>query len=275
MEPLSMQPYQRVDYGALRTYQFPALADITQAVFSRWGGVSPSPWHSLNLGHTAGDAPENIRQNFAFACQAIGVEVGQAVACHLVHGNDVLLAESGHAGQVLGKADAIITQSAALTLTMRYADCVPLLFYDQETQSIGLAHAGWRGTLQNVMGAVVAAMVNQFGSRPQAITVAVGPSIGPCCYQVGPEVFEAAQSALVDSTACFRQNDEGLCFDLWQANAAQAAQAGLEKVVVSQICTACHTDEFFSHRAERGRTGRFGVFLSLKQNGRAAMEARP
>jgi YfiH family protein len=245
------------------------LAEITHAVFTRRGGVSPHPWHSLNLGHMVGDRPENVRQNFALACRALDVEPQQAVACHLVHGNAVLVVEADQANRLLGQADAMITQSPQVVLTMRYADCVPLLFYDRETRSIGLAHAGWRGTLQNMMGMVVRAMVERFASRPQTITVVIGPSIGPCCYQVGAEVYQAAGQMLTAPDEFFQRRDQGLYFDLWRTNFDQAVKAGLEQIIVSEICTACRTDDFFSHRAEQGRTGRFGVFLSLKPTDQA------
>lgn len=264
---LSSTPlYQPVECKTLRAYRFPALAQTTHAVFTRLGGVSQPPWHSLNMGHAVGDFPWHVKANFESACQALNINPQHTVACHLVHGNRVVVAQNGQNRQLLGQADAIITQVPGLYLTMRFADCTPLLFFDPITQSVGLGHAGWRGTMKNVIEAVVGAMRRHFGSKPQDITIAIGPSIGPCCYEVRGDVLDAAQRAFTNSMLFFDERDGRAYFDMWRASVHQAEQAGLKQIIVSELCTACRTDEFFSHRAEKGKTGRFGVFLGIPEN---------
>ena len=264
MEQATPPPHRTIRWGALRPHQYPLLKGTTHAIFGRRGGVSPPPWRSLNLGHAVGDAPDNVRANFARACAALKIDPRHTVSCHLVHGNRVLTAEAnGRGPQLLGHADALITRQPGLFLTMRFADCVPLLFFDPVSRSVGLAHAGWRGVMQNVMGAVVQAMQTRFGAHPADIRVVIGPSIGPCCYQVGEDVRRAARAAFGEADLLFDHRADGMYFNLWQANARQARSAGVTRLTIAGLCTACHTDEFFSHRAEKGRTGRFGAFIGL------------
>ncbi len=264
MKHTTASSYHTVQWNGLRAHQYPLLAGTTHAIFGRQGGVSPSPWRSLNMGHAVGDAPDNVRRNFERACAALKIDPRHTVSCHLVHGNRVLTAEAnGRGPQLLGRADALITRQPGLVLTMRFADCVPLLFFDPVSRSVGLAHAGWRGVMQNVMGAVVEAMQTRFGARPADIRVVIGPSIGPCCYQVGEDVRQAARAAFGEADSLFDHRPGGMYFDLWAANVRQARAAGVRQVTVAGVCTACHTGEFFSHRAEKGRTGRFGAFIGL------------
>ncbi len=183
------------------------------------------------------------------------------------------------------KADAIITRQRGVALALSFADCVPLLFYDPVQQVIALAHAGWRGTARGIAIATVEAMQEQSGCRPQDIYAGICPSIGPCCYEVservrdlflGRESFSELPTAeryrpLVREAATFTtrylpdSDCKSLRLDLWQTNRNQLLLAGLlpAHIEVSNLCTGCHTDRFFSHRMEQGRTGRFPVIVAL------------
>jgi hypothetical protein len=218
------------------------------------------------MGHAVGDSLDNVAANFELACTALDISPAQTASCHLEHGNRVVVARANRTLQLLGFADAVITAEPGVFLTMRFADCTPLLFYDPTTRSVGLAHAGWRGTMKNVTGSVVEAMQHHFNSDPAHIRLVIGPSIGPCCYQVQDDVWEAAWMAFARPESFFVRHKKGMYFDMWRANVYQAYQAGVGQVVVSELCTACRTNEFFSHRAERGRTGRFGAFLGLPKS---------
>jgi YfiH family protein len=165
----------------------------------------------------------------------------------------------------------MITADAGVYLSMRFADCVPILLHDPVRRAIGLAHAGWRGTVKNVAKSVVQAMVNSLGCSPDDITAVIGPAIGPCCYQVGEDVIQAAEAIFPQISASdnrahlfSRRNGRHAYFDIWEANRRQLNEAGVGQLVVSRLCTACHTDHFFSHRAERGKTGRFGVVIGYR-----------
>jgi hypothetical protein len=122
--------------------------------------------------------------------------------------------------------------------------------------------------MQNVAGQTVLAMTQELGCQPKDIMAVIGPAIGPCCYEIGPEVIEAAAQTFGDNTGMFfRRNGRAghAHFDMWAANCWQLGQAGVQQIISSGLCTACRTDEFFSHRAERGRTGRFGVMIGLQR----------
>lgn len=265
--------------GRLPVYRFDQLSNdphLAHAVFTRLGGISRPPFASLNLGHTVGDDPTAVQANHTRVYGALGIHGSQAVTCHMTHSADVLLVTAANKGQVAGQGDAMVTADAGVYLSMRFADCVPILLHDPQRKAIGLAHAGWRGTVKDVAGAAVRSMVNQLGCSAQAITAVIGPSIGRCCYQVGQDVIQAMEAVFPQETAqaavedqdgrLFSRRNGGYAYlDLWEANRRQLEAAGVGRVIVAGLCTACHADFFFSHRAERGRTGRFGVILGYRE----------
>lgn len=250
-----------------RVSAFEAYPDLTHAIFTRRGGYSQAPFDTLNLGLSVGDDPQVVKKNYEQVCQVINIRPDQTVSCHLIHSADVLTINQANRQRVMGQADGLITVTPDIYLSMRFGDCTPLIFYDPLRGAVGLAHAGWRGTMHNIAGATVRAMVEQFDCRAGDIMAVIGPAIGPCCYEVGPEVIDAAASALVDSASLFvRRNGRAdrAHFDLWEANRRQLVAAGVKHIIQSELCTACRTDQFFSHRAERGRTGRFGVIIGRR-----------
>lgn len=257
---------QKVVKGELIYYRFRMWSTLRHGVFTRKGGTSIPPWDSLNLGGNLGDDPKSVKHNHDLIYQALGLQGERACTVWLVHSADVIIAnEPLKERSWLAKADGMITDVPNTPLMMRYADCTPLLFYDPVQRVIGIAHAGWRGTIQGIGANTVRAMVKEYGCRPSNIQACIGPSIGPERYQVGSEVVEAVQSyfGTLDSLVRHDPVDKSAYFDLWAANKLDLERAGVEQIEIAEICTAERTDEFFSHRAEKGRTGRFGVVLSL------------
>nr|PZN52800.1 MAG: peptidoglycan editing factor PgeF [Chloroflexota bacterium] len=171
----------------------------------------------------------------------------------------------GRGGGWVAQADAMVTDQPDTPLTMRFADCTPVLFYDPVKGVIGMAHAGWRGTVNGIAARVVGVMQRAFGCRPADIQAAIGPSIGPDRYQVGEEVVDAVMRYFGTTDGLIRRDprDGTAYLNLWEANRRDLERAGVEDIEVAGLCTATRTDEFFSHRAEKGRTGRFGAVLSL------------
>jgi YfiH family protein len=158
----------------------------------------------------------------------------------------------------------MVTDRPGLALTMRFADCAPILLYDPVHHAAGIAHAGWRGTVLSAAASVVETMRAAFGTRPQDVQAGIGPSIGPDRYQVGEEVAAAVQGAFEQTEGLIRRAGDGTTYlDLWAANRLALERAGVGQIEVAGLCTATRTDEFYSHRAESGRTGRFGVVLAL------------
>jgi len=261
---------QRVAAQDVVYYQFDRFGPNGQVVvhgcFTRLGGVSRPPWQSLNTGHGVGDDLDHVRENHERICRALGIQRSQIVSPHQVHSAVVRVVDGRDRGTVKEGTDALVTDEAGVYLMLRFADCVPVLFYDPVRRAVGLAHAGWRGTVACIARATVQRMVEAFGCHPADIRAGVGASIGPCCYEVGDEVVSAVREAFPDAPHLLQRQANGRWhFDLWAANQYQLAQAGLTCVEVSGLCTACRTDEWFSHRAEKGRTGRLGAVIGLRE----------
>jgi len=292
--------------------QFP---EIAHGVFTRLGGYSQDPYRSLNISLSNGDNLDNVMHNRLLTLRALQLETYPCATLWLVHGADV--ADLGvddtwddwrfdwpyrsyHIEQQeiiwtfkpRRKADAIITRRRGVALTLSFGDCPPILLYDPVQGVLGMAHAGWRGTARGVTAATVDAMSEQFGCLPRDIYAGIGPSIGPCCYEVSMEVQDLFQGRtefyempttekycnLVRESAVFatqhRSNSgadrayTSLYLDLWQTNRNQLLMAGLspEHIELPEICTCCNTDRFFSHRGEYGKTGRFPAILALRDS---------
>jgi len=259
-------PFNQVD--GVRYFSFESLsrAGIGHAVFTRQGGVSQAPWASLNLGGTVGDAAEHVAENRCRALRAMGSDPQTVYDVWQVHSADVVHAHAPRpAHEPHARADAIITNRPGITLLMRFADCVPILLYDPLCNVVGLAHAGWMGTVKGVARAVVERMHKDYGCRPGDILAAIGPSIGPDHYEVGPDVVAQVNHAFgADAEALLLRTNGAVKFDLWAANRHLLEQAGVRQVEVAGICTACHLEDWFSHRAEKGKTGRFGAAIKLE-----------
>lgn len=260
---------QRVATQGLVYYQFDRFAqsgqELVHGCFTRLGGVSQAPWQSLNTGHTVGDNLDLVRENHDRICKVLDIQRSDMVSPHQVHSAVVRAVDGRHRGQVCEQTDALVTDTPGLYLMLRFADCVPVLFYDPVRRAVGLAHAGWRGTVAGIARATVQSMVETYGCRPHDILAGIGASIGPCCYEVGEEVADAVREAFPGAPSLLLRRASGRWhFDLWAANAYPLAQAGLVSVEISGLCTACRTDEWFSHRAEQGRTGRLGVVIGLR-----------
>jgi hypothetical protein len=254
--------------GALRYFQFEAFdaGTVAHGIFTRHGGVSPAPYASLNMSVSTGDTPEHVRQNAALAFGALERDPHSGADLWQVHSAKVVVADepNGPAGHQ-GQADALITDRPEVTLFLRFADCLPILMVDPKRRVVGVAHAGWRGTLQKIAKATVEAMTERYGSRPADLVAGVGPGIGPCHYAVGPEVVAQTRAAFNGTAeSLLLARNGGFYLDLWAANRAALQEAGVEQIEVAEICTQCHSDDFFSHRATGGLTGRFGGLIGLR-----------
>lgn len=253
-------------------YQFRQWADsatLVHGIFTRLGGVSATPFDTLNVGGTVGDDPAAVQENQRRIYLALKLDADRACTVWQVHSADVVMAEARAPGRRwLARADGMITNRPGVALTMRFADCVPILFHDPVKRAIGVAHAGWRGTVAQVAANTIGAMGDAFGCDPADIRAAIGPSIGPERYQVGPEVVEAAGSAFGSLHDIIHYaDDHSAYFNLWGANRLALERAGVppDQIEVASICTATHINEFYSHRAEHGKTGRFCAVIALKE----------
>lgn len=261
---------QRIEHAnGVVTYSFETIAGhaVTAHVTTRHGGVSPEPWRSLNFSVSRGDSPENVRANRLRLAAALGRQPEEFVAARQVHGTGVAKVDSSHAGTVQDGVDALITDVPGLPLSLVFADCVPLLLYDPVTRSLGVCHAGWRGTVNGAATATLWAMQAAFGVDPATVLVGIGPSIGPQSYEVGDEVVDLAMAKLRQAERYLHKppGKSRYHLDLWQANAGQLIEAGVQSaaIEIAAIDTAQNTGDFFSHRAEQGRCGLFGMVAWL------------
>jgi hypothetical protein len=255
---------------SLRYYTFDSLNNLplTHGLFTRQGGVSEAPFAHLNVGSAVGDSLESVQQNIAHIFTTFNLPRVSLFDSRLVHGTNAIIAEDlRHAGQEgPPDADIILTKDPEVTLFMRYADCLPLLLHDPVQQAIGLAHAGWKGTVQRVAAKAVEEMEKQFGSNATDLIAAIGPGICAEHYEVGSNVISEVESAFGQAAANLLPSRNGSThFDLFAANVLALKEVGVERIESSGICTASNTEDWFSHRAEHGRTGRFGALLTLKK----------
>lgn len=257
---------ERVSEAGLVFYRKADWGDLRHGIFTRHGGASESPYASLNLGASIGDDLSAVKENHRRMYRALAVNPQRAVSCWLVHSVKTLAITGGRPQNgKLEKADAIITDQADLPLVMRYADCVPLLMYDPVRRSIGLGHAGWRGTVQGMAGKMIREMRAAFGCNPEDVRVLIGPAISRRNYAVGAEVVRAVDHYFGEDAGLIALDAArgSPTFDLWRANQQDLAKHGVANVDIMETCTFENTGEFYSHRAENGRTGRFGVVISL------------
>ena len=244
---------------------FDGYDGIIHGITARRGGVSTDHWSSLNLAKGSGDDPAAVEENLRRAAHALGVHREDLVSPnqrHTAHAQQVGRADRGH---VISETDTLLTDETNVPILLRYADCAPIMLYDPMRQAFAVIHSGWRGTVAGAVPAAVHALRQAFGSRPKDLVAGIGPSIGPCCYEVGDDVVSAVRGAFDRAEALLPRN-EGVRrhFDLWAANRRWLAQAGVQQVETAEICTVCHMDEFFSYRGGKGRTGHFGALMMLQ-----------
>jgi polyphenol oxidase len=262
---------QRVTHAnGVVTYTFDSLADypVRAHVSTRHGGVSPAPWNTLNFSVARGDTRARVEENRRRFAEAVGIDPAHVTHARQVHGTGIAKVDWEQVGETLEGSDALVTDAVGLPLSTVFADCVPVLLYDPIEYALGVCHAGWRGTVNGAAVAMLWAMQAAYGSDPARIVACIGPSIGPESYQVGEEVLAMAQAKLLNADQYFHFPDGESarpCFDLWQANVGQLVGAGVlpERIEVSGIDTAHHTDDFYSHRAEKGRCGLFAMMAWL------------
>jgi len=248
-------------------YTFPSLEvfpEVVHGVTTRHGGVSTGEYASLNLTNGLGDDPAAVSENLDRVCAAFGIRRKHLVSPNQRHTANVRRVGVADRGQVQPGYDVLITDEPGVPLLLRYADCTPVLIYDPTHRAIAVIHSGWRGTVLGATRVAVDALAAEFGSRPADMFAAIGPCIGPCCYEVGDEVTGAVAAAFDRPDELFVGGKNGRRhFDLWAANRRWLSAVGVRQIEIAGLCTACRTDEFYSHRAERGRTGHFGALMML------------
>lgn len=256
--------WQMVDANGMLLLQAPCFAGqrLKHAFTTRKGGNTPAPFDNFNLGrHDAAidhwnDAMENRKK----LCEALDMPFGNLRVPGQVHSKRVVFAEDA---QQLKEVDAVATVSSDVPILLHYADCVPIIIFDPRRSALAVVHAGWRGTAAMIASEAVTALMNRAGSEAWDLIAAVGPAIGSCCYPTSAEAAKSLASTITDGELFITLRDGQPCPDLRAINAMQLLERGLNVVEVSDLCTSCNPDLFYSHRQSGGITGRQGAIASL------------
>lgn len=238
---------------------------------TRKGGVSQGHLTSMNIGTRRGDKIENVLKNYEILGNALGFDPQKSVHTKQTHTDIVRIADETLWGAGLYKGeldpcDALITNTPGTALVIFTADCTPVLLYDPVTNAVGAAHAGWRGTATNIVGKTVSAMVEHFGCLPQNIRAAIGPNIGACCFETDRDVPDAIFALLgAESAPYISQKGDKFFIDLKGVNACLLRKAGVSSVDISDHCTACNPDLYWSHRKVGSNRGSQGAIILCKE----------
>ena len=260
-------PY--LTYNALSDIRF-----INHAFSTRLGGVSEGEFTSMNLAFNRGDDPEHVTENYKRLCQSAGFSFDSLVASAQDHHTFVRAVTAADRGigidrpRGMESVDALVTNEQGVTLVTYYADCTPLFFVDVKNRAVGLAHAGWRGTVGRIGEKVIQKMTALYGTDPKDVRAAVGPAISVCCYEVDEPCAAhfLALEGLDSSRFVFPKEGGKYMIDLLETNRQILAAAGVpkEQITLSDICTNCCSDLLWSHRATKGRRGTMSAFICLK-----------
>jgi YfiH family protein len=248
--------------------EFSQFPSILHGFCTRIGGVSGVPYATLNVSPREGDPPERVRMNWQRLASAFGISCEQFFVVNQVHGESFLIIEDAVSCHSLENRqyDAIVTDRPGVAIGIKTADCAPVLIFDRRRQAIAAVHAGWRGTARGIAAKAVRVMGERFSSRPGDLLAAIGPCIGPCCYEVDKPVFEAmSHRGETDRLLRPGPREGRWMFDLPLANRLQLEREGISpgQISAAGLCTCCREDLFFSHRRDGAKTGRHLNFILL------------
>lgn len=274
-EHMEVHQYKQVEY-----LTFPLLDEVetVRHLFStRMGGVSEGIYASMNLSYARGDDKEAVDENFRRIAEIFGTTPDRIVCSKQTHTTNVRLVTEEDCGKGVlypvdyDDVDGLITNVPGILLCTSYADCVPLYFADVKNKAIGLGHSGWRGTVCRMGEAMLKSMHDAFGTKPEDVIAAIGPSICRDCYEVGEEVAEAFRQSFPEEWRFLLSEGKEAGkyqLDLWEANKRVLLGAGIlsDHLAVTDICTCCNSEYLFSHRASKGKRGNLGAFMELRKS---------
>lgn len=251
--------FQTSQQQTLRIYNvnsWRSISGFTHGFTTRTGGISSKAFSSLNLGRNVGDIPSNVEANWRMLFETFGIPSNRWLTVHQVHGSNIIhVTDAVIANKLIEhvtEADGIITSLNGYVSSVQTADCVPILFVSPEIKIAGAVHAGWKGTVSGICTNAVNMVKEKYGLPPSKLYAAIGPSIGPCCFEVSRDVARQFPET------CVKKSDSRETVNLWKANSLQLEEAGLpkENIHTADLCTSCNKELFFSHRRDNGRTGR-------------------
>ena len=256
--------------------EFEKIPGFVHGFSTRLGGVSEGIYSSMNLSFTRGDKEEAVRENYNRISAALGFSPEDIVTSDQTHTANVRVITAEDRGNGITKprpytdVDGMITNVPGLVLATFYADCVPLYFADPVHKAVGLSHSGWRGTAAGIGAVTVKELQKHYGTRPEDIYAAVGPSICQDCYEVSEDVileFQKTFSRELWKDIFYRKENGKYQLNLWEANRQILLGAGIlpEHISMPNLCTCCNPEFLYSHRASQGKRGNLGAFLGIKR----------
>jgi len=262
-----MQTYETNGRLYLMSEPFLASDCVNHGFTSRLGGVSHGKVSGLNLGFRVGDNPDAVMENYRLVAEDLSMNLGNTVLAKQTHTDHIRIVTEADKGKGISKesdiedTDGLMTNLSGVPLVVFSADCVPILFLDPVQKVIATVHAGWRGTVKGIGKKAVAMMAQQFGSKPENILAAIGPSIGPCCFAFGKE-----DAAVFPQKYVREIPNDTVLVDIWAMNRDQLLDAGMTdtNIDVSGVCTVCESHRFYSYRTHREQTGRQGAIIMLR-----------
>lgn len=264
--------------GAAEYLTFPLIEEtgaVRHLFSTRLGGVSDGIFASMNLSYTRGDEKAAVDENYRRIAGLLGCEPEDIVCSDQTHTTNIRVVEEKDKGKGIIRPkdytdiDGLITNVPGIVLATFYADCVPLFFIDTEKKAVGLSHSGWRGTVGRMGQCTIEAMQKAYGTRPEDVVAAIGPSICQDCYEVSEDVADAFYREFHGpghgEVILLSKGNGKYQLNLWRANQIVLEEAGVlpEKIQVTDICTCCNPAYLFSHRASQGKRGNLGAFLGL------------
>lgn len=263
-----------VNIGKVKYFSFPHFESypiLKHAFTTRFGGISKGIYDSMNLNFASGDEKTNVIENYKIICKTLGIEFNNLVLSSQTHESEIKCVYGEDKGKGITKdrdyigIDGLITNVPNIPLVTLYADCVPIFFFDPVKKVIGLAHAGWKGTVKQIGVKMTDKFVKEYGSSKKDILVGIGPSIGKCCFEVESEVVEEFENINTNKENIVNKGNGKYIIDLWTVNQEKMIQSGIrrENIIVTDVCTKCNKDILFSHRGHNGKRGGMAAIIQL------------
>ena len=266
------------NYAGVLIFKIPLweekFPELYHAFSTRMGGVSDGERATMNLRFKRADSAAVVRENYRRLTAAAAAPYEGLVLTRQVHGDAVLAVRDRSLcgrglsdGDIAPEYDGLMTDLPGVTLVKHFADCVPLFFYDPVHRVAAISHAGWRGTVQRIGGKTIQSMGQTYGSRPQDIYCAIGPSIGPCCFEVDAPVRDAFAQSYGGASPHIHEDGNGkFHIDLQACNREDMLQNGIpaSQIAMANLCTSCDPETFYSHRRDRGHTGTLAGLIGIR-----------
>lgn len=258
-----------IDRGSLKYYKITSFEGVKHCFTTKKGGVSRGIYESMNLRFNSDDKPENVIRNFEIICGEIGVNPEELVLSNQIHEDKIVNVTRADCGNGIfsenkfESADGLITDDPHAALVTFYADCVPVFLYDKRKNVVATVHSGWKGTVKRIGAKAAEKFKTDYHSDTRDIIAAIGPSIGPCCFETGRDVAELFEKEF--GSEVVKYFGEKPHVNLQRAVEKQLREAGITQIDNSGICTYCESDLLFSHRKTRGKRGNLAAIVQLNE----------